>query len=60
MKRELVGRHRRADRKGEDLFHMSHMHVLSHLIPFCVNWSPALTKPFYRKDDLRNRIGVRH
>lgn len=38
-------------------FHTLHVHVFSHLIPFCISWSPALPKLLYRKDDLRYRIG---
>lgn len=48
-----------AHRKGEDLFPYVTC-ACSFSIPLCVNWSPALTKLLYRKDDLRDRIGVRH
>lgn len=45
MKWELVGMHRITDRKAMDLFpHVLYVHVLSHFIPFCINWSSVLTK----------------
>lgn len=42
--------HRITDRKAMDLFpHVLYVHVLSHFIPFCINWSPVLTKLLYSK-----------